>query len=301
MKFRIQITVGCCLLLFTTVAQTTIPLYDEVPGMLRVPSIERYDSAEQWAYNVTDPTLTIYLPEKSKATGAAVIVCPGGGYGMLVAGNEGHKIARYFADQGVAAFVLKYRIPDPERMINPTIAPLQDAQTAIKTVRLRAREWGIDARKVGIMGFSAGGHLASSASVHFNSPAIRPDAVSLRPDFSILVYPVISMGAIGHSGSRDNLLGKAPAPELIEKFSTELQVTAETPPALLIHSSFDKGVPVFNSIQYYTALQQKGVLAEMHVFPVGDHGFILQWPLDDWMPLCLHFMKSIQVLEKRVP
>lgn len=280
----------------SAIAQTTIPLYQKVPGMLNVPSKERYDSTRQGAYNVTNPTLTVYLPEKSKATGAAVIVCPGGGYGMLVMGNEGFKIAQYFAEHGVAAFVLKYRLPDEERMINKSIAPLQDAQTAIKTVRQRAKEWGIDPTKIGIMGFSAGGHLASTASVHFNNPAITPSGISLRPDFTILVYPVISMGSLGHSGSRDNLLGKNPTPEQLEKFSSDLQVSKETPPALLIHSSFDKAVPVYNSINYYSALQKHGVLAEMHVYPVGDHGFVLGWPLDNWMPLCLNFMKSIKVL-----
>ncbi|MBX3239114.1 MAG: alpha/beta hydrolase [Chitinophagaceae bacterium] len=282
--------------LFTAPAQTIIPLYEKVPGMLPVPSKERYDSARQGAYNVTHPTVTVYLPEKDKATGAAVIVCPGGGYGMLVMGNEGHKIAKYFADHGVAAFVLKYRLPDEERMKNKSHAPLQDAQSAIQLVRQRAGEWGIDAGKIGIMGFSAGGHLASSASVHFSDPVIPSNGVSLRPDFTILVYPVISMGSLGHSGSRENLLGKNPSPQLIEKFSSDLQVTKETPPALLIHSSNDKGVPVYNSINYYSALQKNGVLAEMHIYPVGDHGFVLQWPLEDWMPLSLNFMKSIGIL-----
>lgn len=290
------VTILIAAISLSTFSQTTIPLYDKVPGMLKVPSKERYDSVQQGAYNVTTPTLTIYLPEKTKSTGAAVIVCPGGGYGMLVMGNEGHKIAQYFADQGVAAFVLKYRLPDEERMINKSIAPLQDAQTAIKTVRQRAQEWSIDTTKIGIMGFSAGGHLASSASVHFNDATIAAAGTSLRPDFTILVYPVISMGSLGHSGSRENLMGKNPSPQLIEKFSNDLQVTKETPPALLIHSSNDRGVPVYNSINYYSALQKNGVLAEMHIYPVGDHGFVLAWPLNEWMPLCLNFMKSIKVL-----
>lgn len=295
---KILVTICCLFLLlsFAATAQTTIPLYQKVPGMLHVPSKERYDSVRQGAYHVANPTLTIYLPEKSRATGAAVIVCPGGGYGMLVMGNEGYKIARYFADHGVAAFVLKYRLPDEERMINKSIAPLQDAQTAIKTVRQRAKEWGIDTSRIGIMGFSAGGHLASSASVHFKDPAITPGGISLRPDFSILVYPVISMGALGHTGSRENLLGKNPSPQLVEKFSSDLQVTGETPPALLIHSSDDKGVVIYNSINYYSALQKNGVLAEMHIYPEGDHGFVLKWPLEDWMPLCLQFMKRIRML-----
>lgn len=276
-------------------AQQTIPLYeDKVPGMLPVESVERYDSANGHAFNVTSPSLTIYLPDKSKATGAAVVVCPGGGYGMLVMNTEGHAIAKYFAEHGVAAFALKYRLPDEKRMKDKSIAPLQDAQRAIQLVRQRAADWNIDTARVGIMGFSAGGHLASTAGTHFNHPVISNNArINLRPDFMILVYPVVSMSdKLGHSGSRQNLLGKKPSAEKIKLFSNELQVTAQTSPAFLIHAGDDKAVDVDNSIVLYEALRHSKVPAEMHIYPKGDHGFVLQWPHDEWLSLCLKWMKS---------
>lgn len=276
-------------------AQQTIPLYDgKAPGMLPVASEEKYDSSRQHAFNVTDPSLTVYLPAKNKATGAAIIVCPGGGYGMLVMGTEGHTIAKYFADHGVAAFALKYRLPDEKRMEDKSIAPLQDAQRAFQIVRSRAREWNIDTAKVGIMGFSAGGHLASTASTHFNQqviPAIKN--ISVRPSFSILVYPVISMAPpLGHAGSAKNLLGENPSAEKVKLFSNELQVTENTPPSFLIHAGDDKGVDVDNSIYYYEALRKNKVPAEMHIFPKGDHGFILHIPQEDWLPLILKWMQQ---------
>ncbi|MBX3254210.1 MAG: alpha/beta hydrolase [Chitinophagaceae bacterium] len=276
-------------------AQQTIPLYEkEAPGMLPVPSAERYDSIKQHAFNVTNPSLTIYLPAKEKATGAAVIVCPGGGYGMLVMGTEGHAIAQYFAGHGVAAFALKYRLPDEKQMKDKSIAPLQDAQRAIQLVRQRAGEWNIDTARIGIMGFSAGGHLASTAGTHFNYPVIgNPQHTSLRPNFMILVYPVVSMtDKLGHGGSRQNLLGKNPSVEKIKLFSNELQVTAQTSPAFLIHAGDDKVVDVDNSIMLYEALRHHKVPAEMHIYPKGDHGFILSWPHDEWLGLCLKWMKS---------
>lgn len=276
-------------------AQQTIPLYeDEIPGMLPVKSIEKYDSVKGHAFNVTNPSLTIYLPEKTKATGAAVIVCPGGGYGMLVMNTEGHAIAKYFADHGIAAFALKYRLPDETRMKDKSIAPLQDAQRAIQLVRKRAAEWGVDTARIGIMGFSAGGHLASTAGTHFTYPVIsNKEQISLRPGFMILVYPVVSMtDKLGHGGSRQNLLGKNPTTEKIKLFSNELQVTQQTSPAFLIHAGDDKAVDVDNSIQLYEALRHHKVPAELHVYPKGDHGFVLSWPHDEWLGLCLKWMKS---------
>lgn len=276
-------------------AQQTIPLYDkEVPGMLPVASIEKYDSAKGHAFNVTHPSLTIYLPEKSKATGAAVIVCPGGGYGMLVMNTEGHNVAKYFAEHGVAAFALKYRIPDEKRMKDKSIAPLQDAQRAIQMVRQRAAEWNIDTARIGIMGFSAGGHLASTAGTHFTQPVIsNPQHINLRPNFMVLVYPVVSMtDKLGHSGSKQNLLGKNPSAEKVNLFSNELQVTAQTSPAYLLHAGDDKAVDVDNSILLYEALRHHKVPAEMHIYPKGDHGFVLQWPHDEWLGPCLKWMKN---------
>lgn len=181
--------------------------------------------------NVTRPSLTAYLPSQEKANGTAVIVCPGGGYTRLAAGHEGIEVAKAFNEVGVAAFVLKYRIPDDSTMINKEIGPLQDAQRAIQMVRQRAKEWKILADRVGIMGFSAGGHLASTAGTHFSTSAIdNKDNVNLRPDFLILIYPVISLNdSLAHMGSRNQLIGKTASREKITAYSNELQVTARTP------------------------------------------------------------------------
>lgn len=284
------LTVG----LQTSFAQQTIPLYEEnIPGALNAPNEERYDSANAVAFKVFTPTLTIYLPPKEKANGSAVVICPGGGYGALVMGKEGFAIAEYFAKQGVAAFVLKYRLPEEKIMKDKSIGPLQDAQQAITLIRQHARQWNVDTARVGIMGFSAGGHLASTAGTHFNHPviAVKPQ-VSVRPDFMILVYPVISMtDSLGHRGSRDNLLGKNPSPQKIQLFSNELQVTAQTPPAFLIHAGDDKVVDVDNSISFYEALRHKKIPAEMHIYPKGDHGFVLKMPVEEWMNVCTKWMK----------
>jgi acetyl esterase/lipase len=223
------------------------------------------------------PTITPYLPEKSKATGAAVVVCPGGGYGGLAINHEGKDIAKWLNDRGIAAFVLKYRvagkhIPAP---IHP--APLYDAQRAIRLVRSGASQYGIDPNKIGIWGFSAGGHLASSAATHFDAgkkdaeDAI--DRVSCRPDFAILGYPVISMKApITHGGSRNNLLGKNADAALVDSFCNDQAVTKETPPTFLFHTDEDKAVVPMNSILFYAALKKHGVPAELHIYEKGVHG-----------------------------
>ncbi|MFT3700835.1 MAG: alpha/beta hydrolase [Agriterribacter sp.] len=276
-------------------SQQTIPLYaGSIPGALNVKSEEKYDTAAAVAFKVAQPTLTIYLPSKETATGAAVVVCPGGGYGVLVMGKEGFNIAEYFAAHGVAAFVLKYRLPDSRIMKDKSIGPLQDAQQAIKQVRQHAAEWNINPAKIGIMGFSAGGHLASTAGTHYSKSLIEnPENISVRPDFMILVYPVISMtDSLGHRGSRDNLLGKNPAAEKIQLFSNEKQVTTQTPPTFLIHAGDDKVVDVDNSIAFYEGLRHNKVPAEMHIYPKGDHGFVLNIPIDDWMSLCMRWMKA---------
>ncbi|MFT3935828.1 MAG: alpha/beta hydrolase [Chitinophagaceae bacterium] len=250
------------------------------------------------ASKISRPTLTAYLPAADKATGAAVIVCPGGGYGVLVIDKEGTFIAQYFQQHGVAAFVLKYRLPSDVSMKDKSIGPLQDAQQAIKMVRDNATEWKIDKNRVGIMGFSAGGHLASTASTHFDKPVIdNKENTSLRPDFSLLVYPVISMTEkLGHKGSRENLLGKNASEEQIKLYSNEMQVTAQTPPAFLIHSADDNVVDVDNSIAYFEALRGYKIPVEMHVYPTGNHGFVLKLPIDDWMSLCMKWMAAGKLL-----
>ena len=223
---------------------------------------------------VTDPTITPYFPEKSKANGTAVIVFPGGGYINLTVTYEGEDIAKAFNKIGVTAFVVKYRLPSDEIMVDKTIGPLQDAQRAMQIVRERASEWGIKPDKIGIIGFSAGGHLASTLATHFKKAVIANDKnISLRPDFAMLIYPVITFGPFAHTGSRDNLIGKNPSQELIDLYSNEKQITPDTPPCFLIHAEDDDTVPVQNALLFYDALVKNKVKAEIHIFEEGGHGF----------------------------
>ncbi|QNF33433.1 alpha/beta hydrolase [Adhaeribacter swui] len=259
----------------------------ETDGILRISKVRK-------------PTLTAYLPAKDKATGAAVVICPGGGYSILAAAHEGVDIARKFNEQGIAAFVVKYRLPSAKTSTNPEIAPLQDAQQAIRVVRKRAAEWQVDPQRIGIIGFSAGGHLASTAGTHFQKAVIpNPDNISVRPDFMILVYPVISsQPGVAHTGSFENLLGKNASPEKLKEYSNEQQVTAQTPPTFLVHASDDKVVPPNNSILFYQALQQQNIPAEMHIYPKGGHGFGLKNPTtpDYWFDRCLNWMIASQIV-----
>lgn len=213
------------------------------------------------------PSLTLWMPKAAK-TGQAVVVCPGGGYGALAADHEGKQIAQWLNSQGIVAFVLKYRLGPRYR--HP--APLQDAQQAIKTVRARASQLGIDAKRIGIWGFSAGGHLASTTATLFTSPEDRPD-------FAVLAYPVISFTdePYVHKGSRRNLLGDNADPALVRSLSTELQIQKDTPPIFLFHTSEDAGVPPENSILFYLACHKAGVPVEMHIYEKGPHGVGLAW------------------------
>lgn len=219
------------------------------------------------------PDLRIYLPPRETATGCGVVICPGGGYGALAMDHEGHQVAQWLNSLGVAGFVVKYRLGP--RYHHP--APLQDAQRAIRYVRANAEKLGVDPHRVGIMGFSAGGHLASTVETHFDKgDADSSDPVarqSSRPDFAILAYPVISLKEpFSHGGSRRNLLGENPERELIESLSNETQVTPETPPTFLFHTGEDAGVPVENSLAFYAALRKNKVPAELHVYQQGPHG-----------------------------
>lgn len=295
-----QMRLFSCLLFFVMVsgivfAQQTIPVYERnIPGAIPAPDEEKFDSVNLVTSRVSVPTITIYLPEKEKANGAAVLICPGGGYGGLVIGKEGYRIAQYFSDRGVAAFVLKYRLPDDKIMKDKSVGPLQDAQQAIRLIKQHAGQWNVDTARIGIMGFSAGGHLASTAGTHFDRPVITGKQLAgVRPRFMILVYPVISMtDSLGHPGSRNNLLGRNPSSQTITLFSNELQVTPQTPPAFLIHAGDDKKVDVDNSILFYEALRHNNVPAEMHIYPKGDHGFVFKMPLEQWMGLCMEWMKE---------
>ncbi len=279
-------------LLFSLIAKTQeiVELY---PGA--IPNAKTSGKNETFASgmfrNVTKPTLEVYLPEREKASGTAVVVIPGGGYGVVVYQGEGIGTAKQFARNGIAAFVLKYRVPDDSIMVNKTTGPLQDAQQAIKLVRENAARWGVDKNKVGVIGFSAGGHLASTVATHFQNPVIENGGnTSLRPDFQIVVYPVISMqDSLTHHDSRRNLLGTNPSKELIDQYSNELQVTANTPPAYITHAADDKTVDVDNSLLYFQHLRRQKVEVEMHIYPKGGHGFIFRQP--DWMEPLLLWMK----------
>ncbi len=274
-------------------AQSVVSLYEgSIPNGKPVADQEFKDE-NGIVYQVSRPTLTVFLPPKATATGTAVIICPGGGYRALVMEKEGYQVAKAFRELGVAAFVLKYRLPSDETMIDKAPGPLQDAQQAIKRVRQQAAQWNIDPKKVGIMGFSAGGHLAASAGTHFEKDLVKAGSVSLRPDFMVLVYPVISLtDSLGHRGSRDNLLGSNPSPEQVRYFSNELRVTADTPPTLLLHAGDDQKVQVANSIRFYEALQLMSVPATLHVYPDGGHGFKTGSSKEDWWPQCVRWMQQ---------
>ena len=297
--------------LFTAISmnvqsQTVIPLYpDKIPN-----SIDRPDEEIKNVNNigqvrnekVSRPTLEVFLPKKKTANGTAVIIVPGGGYRIVSYSHEGTEIAKEFNKMGIAAFVLNYRLPSEKTMTDKTIGPLQDAQQAIKTVRTRAKEWGVDTNRVGIIGFSAGGHLASTAGTHFNITVIpNLENTNLRPDFMVLVYPVINLSEdLMHKGSRDNLIGTNPTPELTRLYSNDLQVTAKTPPTMLIHAGDDKTVKVENSLRFYEALHKNNVSAEMHIYPRGGHGFGLdpKRVADHWTDRIENWLKGLGFIKK---
>lgn len=221
------------------------------------------------AFQTADASITVH--RAAQPNGAALVICPGGGYGMLVTGAEGHGIAAWLNTRGITGVVLEYRLPRGNSAV-----PLLDAQRALRTVRSRAKEWGLDPQRIGIIGFSAGGHLASTAGTHFDAgdaKATDPiEQVSCRPDIMVLIYPVITMGEKTHRGSRNNLLGKEPTPELVELFSNEKQITAKTPPAFLAHALNDNVVPADNSKMFSDALQASGVEVKYLELPSGGHG-----------------------------
>ena len=285
----------------------TLKLWPEgIPGSISDPSyIEKIittDGRITRCNNVVTPDLTVFLPAPEKANGAAVMICPGGGYGTLAFDHEGNAIAKWLNDNGVAGIILKYRLPSDQIMKDKSVGPLQDAQEAMRVIRRHASEWKIDPEKVGVIGFSAGGHLASTISTHYAENVYDvKDNTSARPDFSLLIYPVISMDTlITHRGSRNNLLGLKPGDDLVKRFSNELQITAGTPPAFLVHSSDDNAVPVMNSINYYKGLQKNKIPAELHIFQKGGHGYGLApngGTESAWSGLCLKWLMQMGFLE----
>lgn len=272
----------------------SFPLYGDgaIPNSKPGPD-EETGTNTGWIQKVSRPRIDVYLPARVKATGAGVLVFPGGGYAGLTYEFEGTQQAAFFIDHGIAAFVVKYRLPSDQTMVDKSIGPLQDAQQAIRFVRQHAQQWNVDPSRVGAIGFSAGGHVASTLATHFNKAYIdNPDQVSLRPDFLILAYPVISMDAsITHMDSRRALLGTNPSDELVRMFSNELQVSVETPPTLLLHASDDRLVDVDNTIRFYEALRQAGVPVEAHLFQKGQHGFFLM-PRDRWQSVILEWLET---------
>ena len=293
MKISQLIFVFACTLTLSAGAQEIIPLYTEtIPNSKVIPAEVKESFGNGMYRNVITPTLEVYLPEKGKETGAAVVVCAGGGYSVIVYNGEGVSTAKEFAKNGVTAFVLKYRLPSDVIMNDKSIGSLQDAQQAIKLVRENAAKWNVNPSKIGIIGFSAGGHLASTAATHFKKALIpNPNNTSLRPDFQIVVYPVISMqDKLTHSGSRTQLLGNNPTKELVDLFSNELQVDETTPPAYITHAADDTTVDVDNSIGYFEALRKHKVPAEMHIFPKGNHGFVMRQK--GWMDALLKWIET---------
>lgn len=270
----------------------SFPLYGDgaIPNSKPGPDEE---SAGPFIRKVSRPQIQVYLPAKIKANGAGLLIFPGGSYAGLTFDYEGTQQAQFFVDHGIAAFVVKYRIPSDQTMQDKSIGPLQDAQQAMRFVRLHATEWNLDAARIGAIGFSAGGHLASTLATHFSKAYVdNPDHISLRPDFLIVVYPVISMDAkITHMDSRKALLGPEPSEDQVRLFSNELQVTKDTPPTLILHAADDRLVDVDNSIVFFEALRRAGVPVEARFFQKGQHGFFLM-PRDQWQTPILEWLTA---------
>jgi len=279
---------------------------DGIPGSKNDPTyvenIINTDGRVTRANNVVTPDLTVFLPDPAMANGAAVLICPGGGYGTLAFDHEGNAIAKWLNDNGIAGVILKYRLPSDRIMADKTVGPLQDAQEAMRIIRRNAAAWKIDPLKVGVIGFSAGGHLASTIYTHYSDKVYEvKDNVSARPDFSLLIYPVITMDTtFTHRGTRNNLIGLDPTEKNVFRFSNEKQVNAETPPAFIVHSSDDNTVPVLNSINYYKALMNYNIPAEFHIFQKGGHGYGLaegRGTESAWPGLCIRWMKQMGICQ----
>lgn len=274
----------------------------KIPNYRQSAEIEKWDSSRNIAVSlVQTPDIAIYLPTRATATGQAVIICPGGGYRYLSYSLEGTGPAYWLASKGIAAIILKSRLPSTQSNVTAHLSPLMDAKRAVRIVRANASKWGIQKDRIGIMGFSAGGHLAATLATHFDEGNLQSgDSVeqqSSRPDFAILVYPVISMSKrIMHTGSRDRLIGEHPDSSLSILYSNELQVTKSTPPVFLVHAMDDKTVPVENSLLFFQALKDNAVSGELHVFPKGGHGFGLglgKGQAEQWPGLCIEWLRGL--------
>lgn len=267
----------------TVVGQDTIiPLWPkDIPSNIITNEKEVHKKGEILRISkVQIPTIEVYLPAKEKATGQAVLIFPGGGYHLLAYDWEGTDIAKLLNDKGIAGIVVKYRLPESKSLVDKHKIPLQDAQRAIRIVRSKTKEWGIHKGKIGIIGFSAGGHLAATLGTHFKEEVYsKQDAIdtfSARPDFMALVYPVITMKKqFTHQGSKEALLGEDATAKLVRHYSNELHVSSKTPPTFLMHATDDRAVPVENSLLFFSSLKQFSVPVTMHIYPEGGHGFSL--------------------------
>ena len=285
-------------------AQDFRPLYPAgIPNSKPVANKQKANKGADGIERISDvsvPTYRFFPAPASKNPQSCVVICPGGGYRILASSHEGYDIAAKFNEIGVSALVLYYRLPADSAQVEKKYAPLQDAQAAIALVRTNAAKWNIDPAKVGIMGFSAGGHLAATASTHFNKDYTGSlSGANLRPDFSILLYPVITMRPFGHGGSKQSLLGKNPTEEELALFSNEEQVTAQTPKAFIVHASDDTAVPLKNSLLYAERLTANKVPVDLHVYAKGGHGFGLNNKTtsgDLWFDRLITWMKANQLL-----
>jgi acetyl esterase/lipase len=276
------------------------PLYPgDIPGAIVAPDEESVrDPKEQYPFieNTSRPTITAYRPTKQDPKRAAVVILPGGGYRGTSMLKEGYDVARAFNDMGVTAFVVKYRTPSDKHMKDRRVGPLQDAQQAVATVRRDAAKWQIDPTRIGVIGFSAGGHLAATTGTMFATPVLSQwRSADVRPDFLMLIYPVITFTeSTLHKGSRNQLLGAAPSPDDIKRFSAELAVTRDTPPTFLIHAADDQTVPVANSILFFQALQAQKIPAQLMIYPAGGHGYGLNNATtgDRWIERCQQWLRS---------
>jgi acetyl esterase/lipase len=286
------------------VAQEVVPIYSgPIPGAKPTPATYQElavtgDDGVIRVSKVSVPTVTVYLPEKSKATGTAVLICPGGGYGILAINHEGDKVAKEFTKIGVAAFVLKYRLPDDQIMEDKSTGPLQDAQQAMYLLHKNAGKWNINPEKIGVMGFSAGGHLASTLSVRYDALKIADKTAKIRPAFSILLYPVVSLLKFPHMGTANNLLGKDTSITQKDYFSNEKQINGQTPPAFIVHAADDGAVAVQNSMLYAQGLVEHQVPVELHVYQNGGHGFGLnnKTTTDQWFERLRNWMQMNKLL-----
>lgn len=292
MKYLLLIIISITSISMSQAQQHRLPIYkDKIPNSKKSTLEEQSTKTDSERISkVIEPAIEVYLPAKAHTTKQAVLICPGGGYQILAWDKEGTDIAKWLNGQGIAGIVLKYRLPEDESNIDPFKSPLMDAQKAMEIIRMNAEEWNINRDQVGVMGFSAGGHLASTLGTQFTAAS--------KPNFMILIYPVITMkDDFTHQGSKFNLLGKNPSDDLVKQYSGELNVSLQTPPTFIIHSEDDGAVPVENSLQFYLALKQNKVPVEMHLLPIGGHGFglaINRGRLSEWPNYLSSWLKSLR-------